>query len=222
MLQTIILCIGINFVLFSIPLFVLFFRNNFYRRNEGKSAIAEDSVIALAVTFGFCYILIFSVTLGFLLSHKIELIYRFKNPLIILFFIVCLIVSLYFLIKVSLKLKNNIYRRNYKRKNNILEKLKLIKKYNELFTKRLDICEVEEEKDFINQVLSLLKSIEIELKISYSALDVNVITESFKDIEIESTSLQSLQREVDKIKAYRSLSEISVEIEDLMKKYDRK
>ena len=72
----------------------------------------------------------------------------------------------------------------------------------------------------IYSYIKLLKDIYRELNLSLSMTEMNYVTEHFKDIELSDNNFSEIQKSIDKMKAYRSLSEVSQEMQDLLKKYD--
>ena len=78
----------------------------------------------------------------------------------------------------------------------------------------------EESISILDSYIKLLKDIYGELRISLSMAEMNYATQQFKDIELSETNLESLSKQIDKMKAYRSLGEVSQELQELLKKYD--
>lgn len=215
------LCFLINSLLFYIPIALNL--SKLFETLEFKTNFDYSETYIPCFIFYFffeVYALIHSLVM--LSTSKIETFYRFQSPVILISFSIFFI--LFFIFNIYLKEigKNTVYYKNLKRQQNIEGKIDLVNRYIEDFNRRIHYERISiENKETLKNTLKILEQIKNELEISLTAVDINIISQSFKDVEIQEDSVSDLQKELDKMKAYRSLSDISFELEDLMKKYDK-
>lgn len=224
MIKYCILMFLINIDIFFIPLFILFISFFDIKEKEGKNNICDtESFFVFSFLLFIGYIISVSYSLYAIFDRKIEFVYRLRQPLIIVSFIVSFLFFVVTMIYFYRYRKNSYIFINEKRQRRIEEKLILVNKYMKYFYGELSKYNSKSENYIsIKKTLKLLEQIKKELEIIYTSLDINIVSESFKNIELESSSIVDIQEEIDKMQAYRSLSEISNELEDLMKKYDKK
>ena len=224
MSKYIFLCVLMNYNIFLIPFIALLFKYLDTRQAEGYDVISDDGLFTLVFVSAIVYITSIITSICIIVDKPVEFLYRIKNPIILIVFFIIFIVCLIVCIKLRLYTKNSYITKNTMRQKNIEGKISLVNKYIAYFNKELRNSSYDnpEKIDSIKNTLKLLEQIKNELEIIYTALDVNIVSESFKDIELASDSLDEIQKEIDKMQAYRSLSDISNDLEDLMKKYDKK
>ena len=170
------------------------------------------------------------ICLGILLSHSFKTIYYVITDTS---FLCCVFIPTFIIIMSSIvcyykRNKNPIYIK-YNRISRVKEQMTMVENFLDTFSRertrikddwRIVEAQKEESVSIIDSYIVLLKDIYAELRISLSMIEMNYAVEQFKDIELSESNLESLSKQIDKMKAYRSLGEVSQELKDLLKKYD--
>ena len=187
------------------------------------------SYAIISILFGLDVIIGCIILFALLSISTHKLVYVFTDFIFWLIFcittVICLSLGKYFNYKNK---HNSIYIRET-RLEKINTQIKEVEKNIEIFEnykKKLqkDSTISSEQKTegtaIIDSYIKLLKDIYGELNLSLSMTEMNYVTEHFKDIELSDNNFSEIQKSIDKMKAYRSLSEVSQEMQDLLKKYD--
>lgn len=185
----------------------------------------EETFIAVVFVYGFILLFVDIISLAILSPFYFYLRIRYYKVYIpILIFV---ILNIIYLIKTRRK---DDYK-NYHRMNSLIQKEYSIKTSIECFRQRIctirkDNVYTKEQRDeeiaSLEEVIEMLEKIYIEISNSKSTILVNDAIDDVKDLEMNVSNIDSLQRKLDEFESYKSLSEISGELKSLMKKYDKK
>lgn len=73
----------------------------------------------------------------------------------------------------------------------------------------------------LNETITLLRQIYAELYRSFDILLVNESIDNIKNVEVSESNIVNLERKIHEFEAYRSLSDVSMELDNLVKKYTK-
>lgn len=197
---------------------------------EDKSINSYNTICGIiGILFGLDLIIGGIILFGLLSISIHKLVYVLTDFIFWLIFcittVICLSLGKYFNYKNK---HNSIYLRET-RLEKIHTQIKEVEKNIEIFEnykkklQRDNTISSEQKTEgttIIDSYIKLLKDIYGELNLSLSMTEMNYVTEQFKDIELNDNNFREIQKSIDKMKAYRSLSEVSQEMQDLLKKYD--
>lgn len=216
-------------LLFAIPIFILLDKITEYKHDaniytdEAYNNICNTFGILFVILgiYGFVFILTFLSTFDPYFYLRRLMYYKVYVPIIIYAIV---------LLGITLKLYFTKSYKNYKRTKKICEKLKFVKNAIKYFSdsiyklrnnKNINDDMKESMENEFSDLIQSLKMIYSELYRSYDVVVLNNVIGELSDIEINAADYDKLQTQIDKFEAYRSLSDISNELKNLMKKYDK-
>ena len=146
----------------------------------------------------------------------------FTTHNVLLFFGIAFIFLLIILI-MKRTIDKNVWHKNMARRENIERKIKIVEVDLKIYEEKLKNYSISKrERETIANYVNVLKDMKEELHLILVSTDIALTVEAVKDIDLQPNTLKILEDEVEKIKSYHSLDEISANINSLMVKYDTK